>query len=493
MNVTMTTAQSNPAGDGGLYRRVWRWHFFASLICLPLIVSLAVTGAMYLFHRQIDDVVYGDLLLRPAVAVGQAVGAGAVPALAPERLLQVAVQAYPGRAKSLTLPADARHSAQVDVAQAGGTLQVFVDPATGKVLGAVAESRRLMGIVKQLHSLALVGEGGQAVIEVVAGWIILLVLSGAYLWWPRGRRQGVLAIRAGASGRAWWRDLHAVTGAYAAVVILFLALTGMPWSVVWGQNVNRWLSEHGLGVPDGMWRNVPKSTLPAAALGDLPWNLQQQAVPASSAPSAGNLQAAERAEDSADDPHAAHRAAAAAAATPYQVLGNPAIVGPGRIVALLREAGMADGYRLMLPRDASGVYSAVLNIGRLDDQRVMHLDQYSGKVLMDIGADRLGAVGRVTEWGVSVHQGLEYGWPNLLLMLSGCLALIGLCVSGVAMWWKRRPAGRLGVPPSRADDRLARGAVAIAAVAGVIFPLLGASLVLVGLADWLLGRRRALA
>ncbi len=35
-----------PAPSGGWYRRVWRWHFFASLFCLPLILSLAVTGAL---------------------------------------------------------------------------------------------------------------------------------------------------------------------------------------------------------------------------------------------------------------------------------------------------------------------------------------------------------------------------------------------------------------------------------------------------------------
>ena len=47
-----------------LYRRIWRWHFFAGVVCVPFIFSLALTGAMYLFHRQIDDVVYADEMLR---------------------------------------------------------------------------------------------------------------------------------------------------------------------------------------------------------------------------------------------------------------------------------------------------------------------------------------------------------------------------------------------------------------------------------------------
>ena len=34
------------AGTSGLYRRIWRWHFFAGLLCVPFIFSLAATGAM---------------------------------------------------------------------------------------------------------------------------------------------------------------------------------------------------------------------------------------------------------------------------------------------------------------------------------------------------------------------------------------------------------------------------------------------------------------
>jgi len=463
----MSDNLSPTVSGGGLYRRVWRWHFFAGLICLPLIFSLATTGALYLFHRQIDDLVYADLLLRS--------NADPAPALQSSVLIRNALLAHPGRPKSITLPDDPQHTAQVDVVSAGGvTLQVFVDPVTGVVAGAMDESQRLMTTIKHLHSLALVGDAGKAVIEIVAGWVVVLMLSGAYLWWPRGRRQGVLAIRDKAAGRVWWRDLHAVSGLYAGVVILFLALTGMPWSMFWGQQVNRLMSDHGLGVPDGMWRNVPKSTQPAAELGALPWNLEHQPVPAS--------------DPTAADPHAEHKAMAAKASAgkQYSAPDNPAAVGVDQAVATLRGIGLDAGYRLALPRDERGVYSAIRTPGQLDGQRVVHIDQYSGKVLMDIGAARFGPLGRVTEWGVSVHQGGEYGWPNLLLMLAGCVATMVLCVSGVVMWWRRRPSGRLAAPARRDGDRLARGVIAIAVCCGLFFPLLGASMLAVWLIDSLL-------
>jgi uncharacterized iron-regulated membrane protein len=150
--------------------------------------------------------------------------------------------------------------------------------------------------------------------------------------------------------------------------------------------------------------------------------------------------------------------------------------------------GFSGGYRLALPRDANGVYSMIRTPGQVEAQRVIHLDQYSGRVLMDIRGSDIGAIGRVTEWGVAVHQGEEYGWPNLLVMLAACVARVCLCVSGVIVWWKRRPAGRLAAPVRRDGDRLAQGVVAIAVVLGCVFPLLGASMVVVLLVDTVIVR-----
>jgi uncharacterized iron-regulated membrane protein len=164
------------APRSGLYRRVWRWHFFAGLFCLPFIFLLALTGALYLFNKQIDDVVYADLLLRPAATAPMP---GMLPA---SRLVEQALRAEPGVARALQWPLDARHAVQVDVLRDGAMRQVFIDPATGAVLGSMAEADRLMPLVKRIHSLTVAGNAGNALIEIVAGWVIVLVITGTYLW-----------------------------------------------------------------------------------------------------------------------------------------------------------------------------------------------------------------------------------------------------------------------------------------------------------------------
>jgi uncharacterized iron-regulated membrane protein len=110
------------------------------------------------------------------------------------------------------------------------------------------------------------------------------------------------------------------------------------------------------------------------------------------------------------------------------------------------------------------------------DVRVVHLDRYSGSVLADIRYDDYGIAGRATEWGISIHTGRQFGWINQFVMLAGCLSIVALAVSAAVMWWKRRPHGRLAAPPRHAGDRAAAGAIAVAVLLGLIYPLLGASM-----------------
>ena len=42
-----------------------------------------------------------------------------------------------------------------------------------------------------------------------------------------------------------------------------------------------------------------------------------------------------------------------------------------------------------------------------------------------------------------------FGLANQLLMLLACLLILLASVSGLVMWWKRRPQGHFGVPPLR--------------------------------------------
>ncbi|WP_394789949.1 PepSY-associated TM helix domain-containing protein [Rhodoferax sp.] len=435
-------AQDEPIRASSLYRAVWRWHFYAGLICLPFLVLMAVTGGLYLFKNEINGVVYRDLLQ---------VVPGTAPALLPDAIVARAVAAVPGKASRYLPPSNPESSAEVGIATADGQqLSVYVDPSSGQVLGQLVDSAKLMQVVRKLHSLAIAGTIANYWIEIVAGWTIVLVVTGTYLWWPRGRSGGVVTVRSQPAKRLWWRDLHAVTGAFAGVVILFLAVTGMPWSAFWGQQFGHITNAAGVGLPEYLWDKVPQSDVTLAQRGEVAWTLRDSAVPTSEA------------------------------------AGHP--IGLNAAVAAFDKLAMRPGYSIALPADASGVYTASLFPADATQERVIHLDQYRGKTLVDVGYADYGFAGKATEWGISVHTGQQFGLLNQLVMLAGCLAILALAVSSFVMWWKRRPDRKLGAPVRKDGHRLARTTVAIAIVLGLLYPLVGASMLVALALDTLLPR-----
>jgi uncharacterized iron-regulated membrane protein len=85
-----------------------------------------------------------------------------------------------------------------------------------------------------------------------------------------------------------------------------------------------------------------------------------------------------------------------------------------------------------------------------------------------------------------LHEGKMFGTLNQIIVLLICLMILLSAVSGVVIWWKRRPQGKFGVPPLRHDLPTWKTGVAIMLVLAVAFPLVGASLVVVWVLDRLL-------
>lgn len=423
-----------------LYRAVWRWHFYAGLLVLPFMITLAVTGALYLFRDEIDALVHADL---KRVEIGDATARAA-----PSAMVSAALARYPGLAVAFTDPVRDDVSAEITVAtETSGKLAVYVNPYSGAVLGALPDRGSVMWLVRNLHSLKFFGTYARYAIEIAAGWSVLLVGTGLYLWWPRRQRGGVFSVRGTPRQRMFWRDTHAVLGLFAGAFIIFLAATGMPWSGVWGGKVNEWANGSNFGYPAGVHVAVPMSDEHLNHVAPTSWSLDQAKLPQSGDGSAG--------------------------------------IGLDRAMEIFERLGLSRGYAVSIPGDATGVYTGSVYPDDVTLQRVIHLDQYSGEPLINMGFADYGPLAKSLEWGISVHMGQEYGRVNQLVLLAACIAIVVLAVSAGVMWWKRRPAGSLGVPPLPSDMSVFRGLIAILVVGGLVFPLVGVSLLVMLALDWL--------
>lgn len=425
-----------------LYRAIWRWHFFAGLLVIPFMLNLAITGSLYLFKDEIDNTVFAYRnVVQPRSE-----------SLAPSLLTDNAKAAVPGsKVLRYQSPGAPAQSARVTVGTPDRDVLVFVDPYSGAVLGKVGEKEEFSWVVKKIHSLEYFGLAFNRIVEAVGGLALVLVITGFYLWWPRKQTGGVVTVRGTPDKRVFWRDLHAVTGAGAGALIFFLAISGMPWSGYWGDKLNTTLSGYGLGYPTQLWDNVPVSKLQTKqVLGNSGWTVENAPVPVS---------------------------------TPG---GAP--VGLDRIVASAAAAGMTPGFEISLPAGKKGVYTAAVFPDDIAKQRTIHFDQYSGNPLVDLKFSDYGAGAKAIEFGIGVHQGQYWGLANQLIMLATCLAIILASVSAVVMWWKRRPSGRLGVPPMPSQKSVFAVFTLVILVFGIAFPLTGFAILGMLILDQLITR-----
>jgi uncharacterized iron-regulated membrane protein len=424
--------------SGKHYNLIWRWHFYAGLFVAPFLVILSLTGAIYLFNDEINDVLYPDLR--------QASG-GAAPQ-PPSAFIAAVEQAYPGsQVTRIYMPTAPQRTAELFVTtSAGESIRVFVDPPTATVLGSYVYANTLVGLADRLHGSLLLGDIGDGVVELAACWTLVMVITGIYLWLPRKRGAGDWWPRFYLRGRSWWRDIHKITGLYTAVMIAFLIITGLPWATVWGDKVLSPLANAtGLGYPDGTRKPLGAPSLNAQQH-DLPWTLQQAPIPES--------------DDSRSIP-------------PLSI---------DRIADILRQQGM-QAYRLSLPQESKGVYMAYTYPNQPEGQRTLHIDRYNGEVLGDIRFENYGGVAKAVEWGVALHMGNYFGIGNQIVMLIPCIASIALVISGFVMWWRRKPEKGIGAPPVSRQTDFPSSVVITAIILMLCFPLFGASVVLIVLGE----------
>ena len=91
------------------------------------------------------------------------------------------------------------------------------------------------------------------------------------------------------------------------------------------------------------------------------------------------------------------------------------------------------------------------------------------------------------EWGVAIHMGNYFGFANQILMLIPCIAIVGMVISGVVMWWRRKPEKEFGAPPALQSPPLSWPFITTAVLMMVCFPLFGASVLLILLGEALWG------
>jgi uncharacterized iron-regulated membrane protein len=497
--MSTTTAQRTTTATGTAsagYRTLWRWHFYAGLFVMPFLVVLAITGTLYCFQPQIEPLLYPHRLV---------VEPQATPRLTEDALLAKARAAMPVNARAVTVPiasASDRSTEFIFRLADGEKQSVYLNPYSGEVLGTLSVERRFMQVDRMLHRKLLLGKPGELLMELAACWTLVMIGTGIALWWPREKTTARAALmpRFSLQGRALWKNLHAVMGIWLALGALVFVLSGLPWSGSWGKQFKALATAANLGAPPGSWGGLPLRSVPPGVRASEHAGIANTSTKTQSAHGthASNDERGEHAE------HSAHEANMDSMPgmvmddlplplTPWAV-GNVPVpqsddahatqaLPLGRIVALVASLGIPSGYNIALPASATGVYTVSYFPADPKDERTLYIDQYSGAVLKDIRYGDYGAVSKAVSYGTSLHMGRYFGVANQILCAAISLGLAGMAVTGCVMWWKRRPQRSLGAPSRERAAPPMRGWKAGLVLLGIVFPLMGATLLAVWLAD----------
>jgi len=439
-----------------LYRSVWRWHFYAGIVVLPFLFVAALTGIVMLYGNSIETALGAKHYVTPggerAPLVEQA---------------KVATATVAGSSLKLVVSPASDDRATVFVLDASGqNVVVSVDPHGPKAIDSIVKDDTWFYWASNIHGTLMIGTIGDRIMEIAAGLGIVLVLTGLYMWWPRNGRTMTRALlpNLAVRGRAVWKEFHVTAGFYISVVLMFFLISGLAWTDIWGGKiVQAWST-----FPAEKWDNVPLSdkthaSMNHGALKEVPWALKQTPMPASGSPSG------------------------------VTGIAEGMAVNLDTVAALARQIGFDGQFRINAPQGDDGVFT--ISADSMDGDttnatgdRTVHVDQYTGKVLADVGFADYSLAGKAMAVGIALHQG-NLGPLNTALNLMFCLFILFMCASGVAMWWKRRPSGRLGAPLYPRDFRAPAAIMTIAAVVCVVFPLTGLGIALFAVIDFLLPKR----
>ena len=224
-------------------------HLILSIIfAIPLLV-VGVTGAILSYQHELEEII--NLNAAKVEKTGEM--------LSVEQILQsFSEQTGVKQPARLVLPKNESEAIKI---YANNSDAYLVNPYTAQIIGkdyGVAFVRVAMSLHRNL-GLALTGnktagEVGKQIVGASTVAMIVLVISGVWLHFPRLKRKFAEAVKPNFKLKkyALFHNLHTSFGVLSAVIYLVICLTGLMWSYRWynGAVTKLFVSE----------QNLPKET-----------------------------------------------------------------------------------------------------------------------------------------------------------------------------------------------------------------------------------------
>ena len=398
---------------------LWKWHFISGIISLPFILLLSITGVIYLFKADYEapeqEKIKNIEILNSEQSSFQEQWS-----LANEYAIK--------KPNSMVVPQTLGDATEFISGRFGGKRSVYVNPYKKEITGEIVASEGFMYKVRKLHGELLLGGFGTKIVELIASWMVVLIITGLYVWWPtRGWKiKGFFIPRFKNGKRTLFRDIHAISGFWISVMLLLVLAGGFPWTDVFGDNFKKIQKITNTGYPAtwegrGLFSQIKKNKEPLAL----------------------------------DD-----------------------------IVVIAKEMDLEGLVLIHFPRGKKGTYAISNNSTNFEQQQKIHLDQYTGEIVKAHHWSDVGVLMRARMWLMAFHQG-EFGLWNWILMLGTGIVLFLMSLSAIFSYVLRKPKHNWGIPAVPESFKIDYSILGIIVLLAIVFPLFGISAILIILSNYL--------
>jgi uncharacterized iron-regulated membrane protein len=200
----------------------WAIHRWIALVLCLLLVPIAISGALLVWHDELEPLLHPErfAVTGNGTAVTSSYLDNARAAL-PANFTPIVVRFPAEEGRPITVMA---RGEEAGVRQ---LLTVYLDPPSGRVLDVVNFRSSFFGFLHRFHENLTIPEySGHAIVGWAGVGMLILSLTGLWLWWPRNGvfRAGLRWRRA---GDATISNLHYLLGFWIALPLALVSFTGI--------------------------------------------------------------------------------------------------------------------------------------------------------------------------------------------------------------------------------------------------------------------------
>lgn len=204
-------------------------HKWLSIPVGIIITIVCLTGAILVFQDEIQE------LSNPSHYFIKDIKGSPIPL--EELIPKVNAQLDNNSVSGVQLSDDPARTYRMTLTE-GFRVTAFVNQYTGEVTGIYKFQESPFYTIMTLHRWLMDGSRtwGKYTVGISTLIFVFILITGFIVWMPRRWNRSRFKVQLKKGKKRLFYDMHNVLGAYACLVLLICALTGMVWSFEWYRN-----------------------------------------------------------------------------------------------------------------------------------------------------------------------------------------------------------------------------------------------------------------